>query len=128
MRKRVGVFVVTGLFLVALITACGGSGSSDGGGSSDNTVSITETEMKFSPNSFNVKAGQKVTIKIENKGTVMHDFTIDDVGGQKISKPLDPGKSATVSFTAPSEPGTIQFYCSQPGHKEVGMVGTITVQ
>ncbi len=84
--------------------------------------------MKFTPNTFTVKAGQKVTIKLENKGVVMHDFTIDDVNGQKVSQPVDPGQTKTVSFTAPSTPGTVQFYCSQPGHRAAGMQGTITVQ
>ncbi len=129
MLKRFGVLVGVSAILVVLLAACGGSSnSSSSSSSSSNTVTITETEMKFTPNAFTVKAGDKVTVKLENKGSVMHDFTIDNVGGQKITHPLDPGKSGTVTFTAPSSAGTIQFYCSQPGHKEAGMVGTITVQ
>lgn len=130
MLKRVGVFLVVSVFLVGLLAACGGSSGSDnsGGGSSGNTVTITETEMKFTPNTFTVKAGETVTVKLENKGTVMHDFTIDNIDGKKVQHPLDPGKSGTVTFTAPSQPGTVEFYCSQPGHKAAGMVGTMTVQ
>ena len=130
MLKHVGpLFVVSSYLLGYCLPVAVAARSSNGSSSnSGNAITITETEMKFTPNTFTVSAGQQVTIKLENKGVVMHDFTIDDVGGKKISQPVEPGKSGTVTFTAPSSPGTIQFYCSQPGHKAVGMVGTITVQ
>lgn len=37
-----------------------------------------------------------------------------------------PGMSALVTFT-PTEPGTYEFYCAVPGHREAGMVGTVIV-
>jgi uncharacterized cupredoxin-like copper-binding protein len=37
-----------------------------------------------------------------------------------------PNAKATVQFT-PTAAGTYQFYCAEPGHKEAGMVGTLTV-
>jgi uncharacterized cupredoxin-like copper-binding protein len=33
------------------------------------------------------------------------------------------GKSGTLTFT-PSESGTFDFYCTIPGHRDLGMKGT----
>lgn len=38
-----------------------------------------------------------------------------------------PKKEAKARFT-PTQPGTYEFYCSVPGHKDAGMKGTLTVQ
>jgi uncharacterized cupredoxin-like copper-binding protein len=38
----------------------------------------------------------------------------------------EPGASNHLSFT-PTKPGNYQFYCTVPGHKEAGMVGTLVV-
>ena len=130
MLKRFAVFLVASLAIVGVLAACGGSSNnstaSSGGSSSagNSSVTIQMTEMKFTPNTFTVKSGDKVTVKLENKGTVMHDFSIDSL---KIAQTVQPGKSATVTFTAPAA-GTLDFYCNQPGHKAAGMTGTITVQ
>lgn len=36
------------------------------------------------------------------------------------------GEQASVTFT-PTEPGTYEFYCTVPGHREAGMIGQLTV-
>ena len=40
---------------------------------------------------------------------------------------LQPGESGTLSFT-PTEAGEYEFYCTVIGHREAGMVGTLTVE
>jgi len=129
MLKRFAVLIVASLCVIGLLAACGGSSSKDNtsssGSGSGNSVTIDMTEMKFTPNTFTVKAGDKVTVKLENKGTVLHDFSIDSL---KIQQNVQPGKTETVSFTAPSTAGDVVFYCNQPGHEAAGMKGTMTVQ
>ena len=48
-----------------------------------------------------------------------------------LAKPVviteDGGKSGTATVTY-AKPGTYKFLCSQPGHDQLGMHGTITVQ
>jgi nitrite reductase (NO-forming) len=131
MLKRFVVLMVASFCIVGLLAACGGSsssstassGGSTSGGSASQTIDMTE--MKFTPNTFTVKAGEKVTVKLDNKGTVTHDFSIDSL---KIAQTVAAGKSATVTFTAPTTAGSLVFYCNQPGHEAAGMKGTITVQ
>jgi nitrite reductase (NO-forming) len=128
MLKRFAVLMVASFCIVGLLAACGGgsSNSTSSSGSSGGTASqtIQMTEMKFTPNAFTVKSGDKVTIKLENKGTVLHNFSIDSLN---IKQDVQPGDSKTVTFTAPAA-GTLTFYCDQPGHEAAGMKGTITVQ
>ncbi len=43
------------------------------------------------------------------------------------SNPLKPGEGGTSEFI-PGEPGTYYYICTVPGHREMGMVGTIIVE
>lgn len=38
------------------------------------------------------------------------------------------GKSDTITFTAPKEPGDYEYICTFPGHFAAGMKGTLTVK
>jgi uncharacterized cupredoxin-like copper-binding protein len=37
------------------------------------------------------------------------------------------GQAGTLEFT-PTKPGTYEFICTVPGHKEAGMVGALIVK
>src|SRR6266568_1525836 len=87
------------------------------------SVSITASEFKFSPNSFQVPVGQKISLTLNNSGSVEHDLTIPGAG---FSLPARAGQSATAEFTF-DKPGAFEFICSIPGHKDAGMKGTLTV-
>jgi len=86
-------------------------------------VAITASEFKFSPTSVQVPAGQKVTFALNNTGTVEHDLTIQGAGFTLLARA---GQAATGEFTF-DKPGTFDFFCSIPGHKDAGMKGTLTV-
>lgn len=92
------------------------------------TLSIVMNEMYFKPDRLQVPLGSQVTIKLKNEGAVLHDFTIDNVNGQKVQEKVPGGKSGELTFTAPSQPATLTFYCSQPGHRAAGMQGTLVVK
>jgi len=40
---------------------------------------------------------------------------------------LGPGQNATITFTAPTEPGEYTYLCSFPAHFESGMLGTLVI-
>ncbi|HET7092629.1 MAG TPA: cupredoxin domain-containing protein [Thermomicrobiales bacterium] len=93
-------------------------------GATGQTYTITAEDIFFDPKTLTIPANTDVTIHLPNDGASPHDFSIDAL---KIAVPLDPGeKDKTVVINAPA--GTYQFYCNVPGHKEAGMVGTLTVK
>jgi len=85
---------------------------------------VHTVDIAFEPKELTIKANTDVTVTIENHGQLQHDFYIDDLGIQ--SDLLDAGGSTTVTINA--EPGTYEYYCSVTGHKQAGMVGTLTVE
>jgi uncharacterized cupredoxin-like copper-binding protein len=84
---------------------------------------ITMVDIAFQPNALTIPANTDVTITLNNTGVTMHNFSIDQLG---ISVDVQPGQTGSVTINATA--GTYQFYCNVPGHKEAGMVGTLTVQ
>jgi uncharacterized cupredoxin-like copper-binding protein len=85
-------------------------------------VTITSHDIFFEPTELTIPANTDVTISLPNEGAAAHNFSIDDLG---VSVDLPPGETQEVVINAPA--GTYEFYCNVPGHKEAGMVGTLTV-
>ena len=120
--------------LVALVLAsCGGGGAST-------NIDVTLAEFTFTPNAFTIPAGQEITLHATNNGAVLHEFVImklgesvgedfgdEDEGNIYWEVEVESGKEATVTFTAPTEPGEYQIVCGTEGHYVAGMVGTLTV-
>jgi uncharacterized cupredoxin-like copper-binding protein len=85
---------------------------------------VSTVDLAFDPKTLTIPANTDVKVTVTNKGVLQHDFTIDEL--KVASKLLNGGESDTVTINA--KPGTYQYYCSVPGHKEAGMVGTLTVK
>jgi nitrite reductase (NO-forming) len=69
--------------------------------------------------------GDTVTIRVTNTDPVMHDLTITEFG--VTTGPLiEAGQEASVTFTV-TEPGEYVYFCSVPGHQQIGMQGTLVV-
>lgn len=69
--------------------------------------------------------GDTVRITVINGDPVLHDLKIDEFNvytGELLM--LD--EQATVEFV-PDHPGDFVYYCAQPGHRQIGMWGTLTV-
>jgi len=109
----------------AALAACGGGGAGGGGGTGGK-ITVEMSEYKYSPDRLTASPGATVQLTLKNVGALQHDFHID--AGNQTSPLVDPGKSVDFSFTAPSQAGEYEFWCTVPGHKELGMVGTLVVQ
>ncbi|HYI24020.1 MAG TPA: c-type cytochrome [Thermomicrobiales bacterium] len=76
----------------------------------------------WSQTEITVKPGD--TIQVVNAGAIEHDFTVDDLGIHEVLS----SDAVTITIPEDAEPGEYEFYCSVPGHKEGGMVGTLTIE
>ena len=115
---------------------------------------IVATDIAYDTNQLEVMTGQPIKVTFRNEGALEHDFSIMKLplSGEVMSTQLEGemaghdddmdnmaeepevhvaanmnGGSNVLQFT-PAEPGTYEYYCTVAGHKEAGMVGTLTVQ
>jgi uncharacterized cupredoxin-like copper-binding protein len=86
-------------------------------------VQIVAHDIYFDPKELTIPANTDVTVKLPNEGVTAHNFSIDTL---KISVDLPPGETKEVVINAPA--GTYEYYCNVPGHKQAGMVGTLSVK
>lgn len=111
----------------------------------DRTIEIATTDdLAFDPAELTVTAGETITFRIVNDGTIIHDFTLGDEATQQqheeemaemgemasdqpnaVTVAAGETKELTWTFT---QPGTVVIDCHQPGHYDAGMKGLITVE
>lgn len=130
MRQSMRNLIATAVTAI-VVTACGGGAASQPPATSQPVasasqpsgtgISVDAAEFGFTPDTIDLPAGSEATVTLTNKGTVEHDITVDALGVKIFAKP-----GQTVSGTVTAKAGTYEFYCSVPGHKQAGMVGTIT--
>ncbi len=94
-----------------------------GGSAAATTVDLSAVDLKFEPADFTIAAGTDVTINLKNNGVLQHNFYLDKT--KYTSKVLQGGESESFKLNLPA--GTYDYWCPEPGHKEAGMVGKITV-
>ena len=128
------IFVVMLLVVVSALALAGC-------GPKTATLDVEMKDFSFTPNAFEVPAGATVTLNMTNSGTVTHEYVImmfgkdatppfssDDEGNIFWEKEVEMGKTESVTFTAPTEPGEYHIVCGVPAHIEQGMVATLTVK
>jgi uncharacterized cupredoxin-like copper-binding protein len=140
MRKLALILLAGAAFVLA---ACSSSSAS----SSTQAVTVDAEALQFTPATIEVTAGKPVKLTFHNKDSVDHDFSImeipmvmsataepmagHDMGGMsdqpQLHMAVAMGGTGSMEFT-PSKPGTYEFLCTVPGHKEAGMKGTLVVK
>jgi plastocyanin len=106
-------------------TAAGGGGAA-GGASTVDISTPSGTELAYDQKSVTAKAGS-VTIDFKNNESISHDVAVEDSSGQTIGQ-TDLISSGTANTTVNLTAGTYTFFCTVPGHREAGMVGTLTAK
>ena len=74
--------------------------------------------------SFELRRGETLGIVLINHDSFPHSFDIDALNVHVQM----PAHSTSVAAVAPTASGPLEFYCAVPGHREAGMVGSITVE
>jgi mono/diheme cytochrome c family protein len=82
-------------------------------------------QLKFLASSASATPG-KVELRMQNKSSTPHDIAITGGGLNQIGPVVTNGGTSTVSTRL--KPGKYIFYCSVDGHRQAGMVGTLTVK
>jgi uncharacterized cupredoxin-like copper-binding protein len=121
------------LVMSFVLSACGSGGPT-------NTIDVTLAEFMFTPSEFTIPAGQEIAINATNNGAVIHEFVIMKLGtsvGDNFDDEdevniyweveVESGQSASMTFTAPSEPGVYEVVCGTAGHYMAGMAGKLNV-
>lgn len=117
------VAAVVGALATSFLTGIGGSiGGSVAEATTTTTVEARDT--KFGTTALAATTGETLGIVLINRDSIPHSFDVDALN---VSVQM-PANSTTVAAIAPTAAGTLEFYCAVPGHKEAGMVGTITVE
>ena len=93
-------------------------------GSNQSSLALELNEYTFTPQDIISKVGQTSTINLRNSGSLTHTFTVRDLN---IDLSIPPGESDSIDIT-PTTVGSYELECTIPGHKDLGMHGTITVE
>ena len=87
-------------------------------------IPASEQGPAFDVTEVSAPAGE-ITLRMPNPSSIQHNIAVDeptetegDIVGQ------DGVSEITVNFP----PGEYEYYCDVPGHRESGMVGTLTVE
>ena len=112
----------------------------------DRTIEVTvDNAFAFTPDAFDVSAGEVVTFEISNTGDIEHEFVLGDeemqaamademasgdehahAGEMSNAVTIHAGETASLTWRF-TEPGEVLVGCHEPGHYEGGMRATITV-
>jgi uncharacterized cupredoxin-like copper-binding protein len=100
--------------------------------------------MEYVPNRIEVKRNEQIRFVLKNADNQTHEFLLASVAdNQKHAEVMkkhpemvhdDPnGKTLTPKGSVEilwrfNKPGTFEFACLIPGHREAGMVGTVVVK
>jgi plastocyanin len=86
---------------------------------------VTGEDYSFSETEITVNEGDTVRIIFVNGGAMPHDWVLDEFGA--ATEILQAGEEEVIEFIA-GDPGIYEYYCSVGNHRELGMVGTLTVE
>jgi len=109
------------------------------------TITLRMTDnMRFTPDSIEVKQGETVRLRVRNAGKILHELVIGTPAelvahaemmlkhpGMEHDEPymthVDPGKTGEIVWTF-NRAGEFEFACLIAGHFQAGMKGTIRVR
>jgi uncharacterized cupredoxin-like copper-binding protein len=146
--KRSLLFVP--MVLLLALVACA-SGESAAQSAEPLTLTIKATDIAYDMTHIEGQAHRAIKLTLDNQGVLEHDFNIAAIplsGDVTMSMPAgamgdhdmghmadppdlhvaaSPGRQGMVEFI-PSTPGEYTFYCTVPGHREVGMEGVLVIK
>jgi plastocyanin len=103
------------------------SAAAGGGGATSLAIAANPSgSLAYDKKTLSAKAG-KVTITMTNMSPVGHNITIQQGTSGSVLGSTPTFMGGTKSVSVNLKAGTYTFFCSVPGHRAGGMVGTLTV-
>jgi plastocyanin len=94
----------------------------------DRTVTVIASGMDFEPSRIDARPGEKLLIQLINKGEAAHNIEFElPTGEVELDENVAPGRSGSLMFVTPAEPGSYTFYCPVANHHERGMQGKLII-
>lgn len=91
-------------------------------------ITILATDNAYDPSRFVIRAGEEVSVTVDNRGQAIHDWRIrgvtDATGKDAGTRLLYAGEQETITITV-EQPGEYAFYCEVHA---VDMRGQLIVQ
>ncbi|MEM9036047.1 MAG: hypothetical protein AAGA99_07985 [Actinomycetota bacterium] len=114
-----------GLLLATLLGACG---DDDGSSSDAATLDVVAVDTVFDAESYSVSTGT-VEITLTQDGLLPHSLLIEDADGGDLGIRLfvttaEVEDAGEIELSA----GTYVLWCDVPGHRQLGMEATLTVE
>jgi plastocyanin len=114
----------------AALTSTGCGGSDDGSPAARTDLTVRMSDYKFQPRDVTVAPG--ATIRVTNEGEIAHNLKIergpdpkDETQELAGTDSFLPGDSETLEVKLPR--GRYAMVCTVPGHRELGMTGSLRV-
>jgi outer membrane protein assembly factor BamB/plastocyanin len=89
----------------------------------ESLIHVSAIDIAFEQTQISIAADTDVTISVTNNGVLQHDLVIE--GTDYATPLLNGGETAELVVNLPA--GEYVYYCSISGHRQAGMVGTLTV-
>jgi len=106
-------------------TAATDTGST-GGGEAVTVTAAADGSLAYDEKTLNATAGA-VDLKLDNPSSTEHNVCVRSDSGDELGC-SDDAEEGTADLAVDLPAGKYQFYCSEPGHEEAGMVGTLDVK
>lgn len=91
------------------------------------SIQLTASEWRYEPKEVNSSPGD-ITFEVKNGGLIEHNFVVEDQAKRKRAEIpyIEPGETLKATVTLP--PGTYTIYCGLPGHRDAGMIATLSLR
>jgi plastocyanin len=94
---------------------------------SGKTVTVVAKEYSFDPETLVLTGGGKLTIELDNEGTLAHNMRVFDGGKDIGGTPTFAGGEPRTG-TVELDPGEYELLCTVGDHAELGMKGKLEVK
>ena len=94
---------------------------------SGNEVAVVAKEYSFDPETIVLTGGGKLTVELDNQGTLAHNLRVFDRGNDIGGTPTFSGGEPRTG-TLEVEPGEYELLCTVGDHAALGMKGKLEVK